>query len=118
MPTPKPVFGRLRKWDWSGLCPFSLRKVTGRGQPEGEGGGGTYHTRGGSKLLVREGVNREKLTVKKIIIRERGNRALVIVLESWPFLRLRNAFKYSVFEASRLVPTKTLLLKHYYRRQG
>ena len=41
--------------------------------------------------------------------RERGNRA---------FLRLRNAFKYSVLEASKLVSTKTLLLKHYYRRQG
>ena len=29
-----------------------------------------------------------------------------------------NAFKNSVFEASKLFPTKTLLLKHYYRRQG
>ena len=26
--------------------------------------------------------------------------------------------KRSVFEASKLVSTKTLLLKHYYRRQG
>ena len=26
--------------------------------------------------------------------------------------------RYSVFEASKLVSTKTLLLKHYYRRQG
>ena len=26
-----------RKWDWSGLCPFPLRKSTGRGQT-GEGG--------------------------------------------------------------------------------
>ena len=33
-------------------------------------------------------------------------------------MRLRNAFKYSVLEASKLVSTKTLLLKHYYRRQG
>ena len=33
-------------------------------------------------------------------------------------MRLRNAFKYSVFEASKSVSTKTLLLKHYYRRQG
>ena len=33
-------------------------------------------------------------------------------------MRPRNAFKYSVFEASKLVSTKTLLLKHYYRRQG
>ena len=34
------------------------------------------------------------------------------------FERLRNAFKHSVLEASKLVSTKTLLLKHYYRRQG
>ena len=33
-------------------------------------------------------------------------------------MRLQNVFKCSVFEASRLVSTKTLLLKHYYRRQG
>ena len=33
-------------------------------------------------------------------------------------MRLRNAFKYSVFEASKSVSTKTPLLKHYYRRQG
>ena len=33
-------------------------------------------------------------------------------------MRLRNAFKNSVFEASKWVSTKTLLLKHYYRRQG
>ena len=33
-------------------------------------------------------------------------------------MRLWNAFKYSVFDASTLVSTKTLLLKHYYRRQG
>ena len=33
-------------------------------------------------------------------------------------MRLWNAFKYSVFEASKLVPAKTLLLKHYCRRQG
>ena len=33
-------------------------------------------------------------------------------------MRLRNAFKSSVFEVSKLVSTKTLLLKHYYRRQG
>ena len=50
--------------------------------------------------------------------RERGNRALVIVFSSRPFSRLRNAFKYSVLEASKLVSTKTLLLKHYDRRQG
>ena len=47
-----------------------------------------------------------------------GNRALVIVLQSKQFLRLRNAFKNNVFEARKLVSTKTLLLKHYYRRQG
>ena len=50
--------------------------------------------------------------------RERGNRALVIVLWPRPFLRHQNTFKYSVFEASKLVSTKTLLLKHYFRRQG
>ena len=33
-------------------------------------------------------------------------------------MRLQNAFKYSVFEASKLVSTKTRLLKHYYRHQG
>ena len=33
-------------------------------------------------------------------------------------MRLRSAFKYSVFDASKLVSTKTLLLKHRYRRQG
>ena len=33
-------------------------------------------------------------------------------------MRLRNAFKLSVFEVSKLVSTKTLLLKHYYRCQG
>ena len=33
-------------------------------------------------------------------------------------MRLRNAFRNSVFEASKLVSTKTLLLKHYYRHQG
>ena len=49
------------------------------------------------------------------LFRERGNRALVIVLQSRPSLRLRNAFKYSGFEASKLVSTKTLLLKHYHR---
>ena len=29
-------------------------------------------------------------------------------------MRLRNAFTNSVYEASKLVSTKTLLLKHYY----
>ena len=33
------------------------------------------------------------------------------------FLRLWNAFKCDVFEAPNLVSTKTLLLKHYCRRQ-
>ena len=33
-------------------------------------------------------------------------------------MRLRNAFENIVSEASELVSTKTLLLKHYYRRQG
>ena len=35
-----------------------------------------------------------------------GDRALVIVLQSRHFLRLRNAFKTSVFEASKQVATK------------
>ena len=43
-----------------------------------------------------------------------GNRALVIVLQSRHFSRLWDAFKYCVFEAPKLVSTKTLLLKHYY----
>ena len=34
------------------------------------------------------------------------------------FLRFWNAFKHSDFEASKLVSTKSLLLKPYYRRQG
>ena len=34
------------------------------------------------------------------------------------FVRLLNAFKNSVFEAHKLVTTKTLVLEHYYRRQG
>ena len=42
-----------------------------------------------------------------------SNRALVKTI-----LRCWNAFKYSVLEASKVVSTKTLLLKHYYRRQG
>ena len=47
------------------------------------------------------------------LFRERRNRALVILLyKSRRFLRARNAFKNSVFEASKLVSTKTLLLKH------
>ena len=31
---------------------------------------------------------------------------------------LQNAFKMSVFEASKLVSTKTLVLKHIYCRHG
>ena len=41
-----------------------------------------------------------------------------IVLSSRQFLRLRKPLKYSVFEASKLVSTKTLLLRHCYRCQG
>ena len=40
------------------------------------------------------------------------------MLWSKQLLRLQNFFKDGVFEASKLVSTKTLLLKHYYRRQG
>ena len=52
------------------------------------------------------------------ICREWANRVLVIVLQSRQSLRFRNTFNNSVFEASKLFSTKTLLLKHYYRRQG
>ena len=37
--------GRLRKWDWSGLCLFPLRKMTGTAKL----GAKTYHSWGGSK---------------------------------------------------------------------
>ena len=33
----KTNFGGLRRWDWSGLCPFPLKKITGCEQ---RGGGG------------------------------------------------------------------------------
>ena len=33
-------------------------------------------------------------------------------------MRLQTAIENCVFEASKLVSTKTLLLKHFYRRQG
>ena len=46
-------------------------------------------------------------------VREKANRALATLFWSNPFLRLRNAFKNSVFDASTLVSTNTLLLKHY-----
>ena len=45
-PPPKPVFGGLRKWDLSGLCPFPLRRMTLREQ---RGGGKSYHKWGGPK---------------------------------------------------------------------
>ena len=32
---PKPTFGGLRKWDWSGRCPFPLRDMAARGQKGG-----------------------------------------------------------------------------------
>ena len=41
-------FGGVRKWDWSGLCPFPLRKMTGREQ----GGGESYHRWGCPKLFL------------------------------------------------------------------
>ena len=44
----KTNFGGLRTWDWSGLCPFPLKKMTGREQTEGGkrivGGGGGPQT--------------------------------------------------------------------------
>ena len=45
---------RFRKLDWCGLCPFPLRKMTGRGQMENGRGGGKYHG-GGSKTVCVEG---------------------------------------------------------------
>ena len=63
--------------------------------------------------------NRHLKKEKKIKACVRGNRALVvIVLQSRPILRLRSAFKSSVFDASKLVSTKTPLLKHCHHRQG
>ena len=51
--------------------------------------------------------------------RESANRALAIgALVIRQFSRLWNAFTCRVFETSKSVPTKTLLLKHYCRRQG
>ena len=37
----KPIFGGLRKWDLSGLCPFPLTRMTLREQTQG--GGKSYH---------------------------------------------------------------------------
>ena len=51
--TSKTSFGGLREWDWSGLCSFPLRKMTGRGQTGRKriiGGRG-----GGSKTVFGEG---------------------------------------------------------------
>ena len=42
----------LRKWDWSGLCTFPLRKMTGREQT---GGLETYHRWGGPKPFLGRG---------------------------------------------------------------
>ena len=45
----------------------------------------------------------------------------VCVQFSFPMFRLqirKKAFEICVFDASNVVSTKTLLLKHYYRRQG
>ena len=52
------------------------------------------------------------------VFREWADRALVIVLFVKAILRLQNAIRNSVSEASKLVSTETLFLKHYYRRQG
>ena len=56
-----------------------------------------------------------------LFFRERGNRALVIVLLVEAIFEAPKCLKNSVFakfEASELVSTTTLLLKHYYRRRG
>ena len=42
-------FGGLRKWDSSGLCPFPLRRMTGREQTWG--GGERYHRGGGPNFF-------------------------------------------------------------------
>ena len=44
-------FGGLRKWDSSGLCPFPLRRMTGREQRGGE----SYHKWGGPKPFLGRG---------------------------------------------------------------
>ena len=44
VPPPKPVLEASEKWDLSGLCPFPLRRMTGREQ---RGGGNAYHKWGG-----------------------------------------------------------------------
>ena len=50
--------------------------------------------------------------------REWANVPLAIVLQSSHIMRLQNPLINIVLEASSLVSTKTLLLKHSYRRQG
>ena len=66
----------------------------------------------GSKVEVTNKTRRAPLAGNKKN-RERANRALVIVLWSRQVWGLQNAFRNSVFEASKLVSTKTpLLLKH------
>ena len=51
---PKPVLeGSERKWDWSGLCPFPLRIITGREQTAG--GGKRIIGGGGPKSFFGEG---------------------------------------------------------------
>ena len=82
-----------------------------------------YHSCAGAGEVSRElssdcEIPHRKFYSENDTYRERGNRALVVVLQSRQYLRLRNAFKHSVFEAQKLVSTKTVLLKHYYRRQG
>ena len=44
---PKLVLEASGKWDWSGLCPFPPKKMTGRGQR-----GGTYCGWGGGLNTV------------------------------------------------------------------
>ena len=53
-----------------------------------------------------------------VIPRESANPALVIVFQSRPFLRLQSAFKIVFLRPQAWSWLKTLLLKHYYRRQG
>ena len=89
------------------ISPWPARKVTGGGVGRGQGGKL-------SKMLFFMG---NVMTIKfwkwKFYCRE--------ILLSWRRLLCRGlqiTFWNSVVETSKLVSTKTLLLKHYYRHQG
>ena len=56
--------------------------------------------------------------IDEVESRAQANRALRLRFSQGNSCRLQKAFKNSVFEASKVVSTKTLSLKHYHRRQG